>query len=97
MPDEDFVYVLVTDVEKQTINDRINLYPNPANNNLNITSSEAIEQITVYDYSGKMVFNKIINKENNFALNTEVLNNGVYIAKIKTGTQEVFKRFVIVR
>jgi hypothetical protein len=96
-PDDDFVYVLVTDVEKRIINDRINLYPNPANNNLNITSSEAIEQITVYDYSGKMVFNKIINRENNSALNTEVLNNGVYIAKIKTGTQEAFKRFVVVR
>jgi len=59
--------------------------------------SEAIEQITVYNYSGKTVFDQTINKHNKFVLNTATFHTGVYIVKIKTGTQEVFKRFVIVR
>jgi len=96
-PDDDFVYVLVTDVEKQNSNDKISLYPNPASDRLNIESAEVITQITVYAYSGKIVLKKNLNSKNEFALNTATFHAGVYIAKIKTGNREVFKRFVIVR
>ncbi len=96
MPDEDFVTVFITDVEEFK-KEETAVYPNPADNLLNIISSETITRITVYNYSGKAVFNQTINKQNKFVLNTATFHAGVYIAKIKTGTQEVFKRFVVVR
>jgi hypothetical protein len=96
MPDEDFVVVLVTDVDEPK-EEKIAVYPNPASDRLNIESSEAINQITVYDYSGKVVLDKTLNSKNEFILNTTTFHTGVYITRIKTGSQEVFKRFVIVR
>jgi hypothetical protein len=95
-PDEDFVTVFITDVEEFK-KEEIAVYPNPADNLLNIIASETITRITVYSYSGKTVFNQTVNKQNKFVLNTATFHAGVYIAKIKTGTHEVFKRFVVVR
>ena len=61
----------------------IKIYPNPASDLINITSPENIEVIELTDLMGRIVF---ITKPaiNNFQINTENLEKGLYIIRIKS-------------
>ncbi len=72
----------------------INLHPNPAKNQVMVTSSEIIEQITLYNISGKII-EEISCEEQNISLNTTVIPDGLYLVKIETGTKVSFQKFVI--
>lgn len=66
--------------EKET---QINLYPNPVNDYLNISASEAIKQIELYDLSGKKLFSKqILGFTNSIDQNMNELSKGIYFIKI---------------
>ena len=72
-------YLLSTDVFEQTT---FKIYPNPVKDQLFIEANNLIlEEVTVFDYTGRMVRN-IIWKANN--LNFTDLASGMYILKIKT-------------
>jgi hypothetical protein len=62
------------------IKDDINnvlVYPNPANNVLNITSSEIIDNVEVLDIVGRVIISKTLNSSN-YILDVSGLNNNVY-------------------
>jgi hypothetical protein len=62
------------------INDRINnvvIYPNPANNILNISSSEIIQKVEVLDVVGRVIISKTLNSSN-YILDVSNLNRNVY-------------------
>ena len=62
------------------INDRINnvvIYPNPANNILNISSSEIIQKVEVLDVVGRVILSKTLNSSN-YILDVSNLNSNVY-------------------
>ncbi len=61
----------------------INIYPNPANEFVNIESNEKIVSIEIYDVQGKLVYNSIIN-DFSFTLNVQELISNIYLVKIKT-------------
>lgn len=65
---------------------KFNVFPNPANNIVNITNREniSVEQIHVFDISGKTVQSYFFNKENQVQLNIENLASGTYMLHIKT-------------
>lgn len=79
--------------EHDLINLNIQVYPNPANDNLQLTNlSEGINYtITLFDITGKEMISKSITKTNN-AINIEFLNNGLYVLKISDGVNSVFKK-----
>ncbi len=71
----------------------IDIYPNPVSHTLWIDSPIEIEQVTIYDLSGRAL--------NSFNANSRLLGipmnnlkNGVYIIKLKTRQGEVVKKFV---
>lgn len=74
----------------------MDIYPNPAKDNVNIKSEENILDITVIDLAGRTV---ITTKENtkNVQLNTNKLSAGVYFVKIKTAKNEVIKKIEIAK
>ena len=59
----------------------IQFYPNPASERMMVTSKEGIEQLDVYDLSGKLMLSE---KEKVTELNVNDLPEGMYIAKMYT-------------
>lgn len=62
-------------------NSAISIYPNPANNVLNITSSESIDQVVVYNVAGQVVMTENGNVQ---SMNISNLASGSYIVRIQT-------------
>ena len=60
----------------------VTLFPNPANELLNVQSSQSLKDIVLYDETGRvMMRTNNLNREN-YELNTAVLSKGVYFARI---------------
>src|SRR5690606_20322359 len=66
--------------------DKFNLYPNPATNVVNITNSEnmLVNQIAVYDTTGKLISTQNFNEQAEIQLNVEKLANGTYMLHLQT-------------
>ncbi len=61
-----------------------NIYPNPANDILNIESDEAIESLELYDILGRLVLSKRDISATESRVEVSSLSRGVYILKIHT-------------
>lgn len=72
--------------------DRISIYPNPTNGNLNISSSDEIISVGVYDLAGKKV--RASNDVSNF-IDVSHLNKGVYIMEFQLQKGQVTKKLVV--
>ncbi len=80
--------------ENDLQNNNINIYPNPSKNFINIESSDKIENIKLYNFTGQIVFDKIINN-NSIQINTSVYKSGIYFIKIKTKNNLINKKITI--
>lgn len=90
----------LTAVNKMHFNkSEISIYPNPAQNQLNIktiNNNSRIREITLSDLSGKMLIHKTVSLDNAFEyqLDVNTLNAGLYLLRItsesKTETVKVF-------
>lgn len=72
---------------------KIVLYPNPASEKFYINNLEGEASVSVYDISGRIVFNK--NIQNNEALSVSELNKGIYIVEIVEGTRKSNQRLIV--
>ncbi|MBL4708603.1 MAG: T9SS type A sorting domain-containing protein [Flavobacteriales bacterium] len=66
---------------------KLQLYPNPTSNAINISTEESIKSIQIFDLVGKELF---INKDKNFpneskelSIDLSNINNGIYLVHIK--------------
>lgn len=75
---------------------KFNIFPNPANNIVNIINNDNIQvkQVIVYDISGKQLNTKIYNKTQEIQLNVENLASGTYILHILTDKGIVAKQLI---
>ena len=65
------------------------LYPNPAVSNLTI-EGENIEEITIYSLIGAKVLQPVvISKEDKYSFSIDVLESGIYFARIKTSKNKI--------
>jgi hypothetical protein len=62
----------------------IRLYPNPANETINIESSVNIQSIEIYDLAGQLLIHQQLNTKYS-TIDIEQLTKAVYIVKIKLG------------
>lgn len=82
-----------------TINELIDktteIYPNPANNVLNIISyTSGIENINIYNTNGQLVLSSKVNA-NQIRLNTSNLAKGIYIINIKSKDTSIKRKLII--
>ena len=71
------------------------IYPNPANNVLNIVSyTVGIENINIYNLNGQLVLNKEVNN-NQKTLNISSLESGIYIVDILSENTSVKRKLII--
>jgi len=97
-----FLYNLVCtgvlSVNEVNTNTDVKLYPNPANELLNVSSPDAMKEITLFDEVGRITFQAMeINKEN-YEVNTSRLSKGIYFVRISFANENnspVIKRVVV--
>lgn len=63
----------------------LTVYPNPANDVLNVAINGTIETVSVISMDGKVVISENVNASNT-AVNVAGLNAGVYVYEVKTAT-----------
>jgi hypothetical protein len=72
------------------------IYPNPANNVLNINANSNINRVEVYNMMGQMVGSYNVN-DMNTQINTTSFANGIYTVKINTENGTSTKKFTVAR
>jgi len=90
-----------TDVNEISINNEIQLFPNPSNQNLLCITSfnEEINQVTIYDVKGSIVLleNNLKSKvgaNKNILLQTGKINAGIYFVNIQTESGTAVKKWI---
>lgn len=68
---------------------KINIYPNPVSNVLNIDLHEKVLEATIYDVNGRILLKSSGNK-----IDVQRLQKGNYIIQIKTSTNTFTKKFI---
>jgi PKD repeat protein len=72
------------------------LYPVPANDVLMITGlTNEKHDIEIFDMAGKMIFNSSLNSQS-FTINSSQWAEGVYVAKVISGSRVASRRFEII-
>ena len=81
-------------VKDQQISE-VNVYPNPSNGIVNISSDKNIDNVYVYDISGRLLktFNQISSDRS--TLNLNGFAAGTYILKIQSGKKLITKKVII--
>ncbi len=95
IPENDFVFVLITSVDDMTTVEA-RLYPNPANNNITIEAKD-MQRITMVNALGQLVYESEVANQSRVNLNTAHLEAGMYIVRVLTADGIVTSRVNIVR
>ena len=85
-----------SEIEENSDNTSVNIYPNPAKNLINIKSSDKIENVKIYNLTGQIVFDKMIN-DNSVQINTSEYKSGIYFIKIRTKDGLINKKITITK
>lgn len=72
---------------------KVNMYPNPTNNIVNINSIENIDSVSVMNVLGQTVMNKVVNS-NDFTLDISELNSGQYFLNLNSNGVRVVKKLI---
>jgi len=76
---------------------RVVLYPNPTKNNFQIqlSGSDFIEQISVFDVLGKRIYKQNMIESNSASVDASTFNEGIYLVEITTtSNQRILKKLV---
>jgi len=83
------------DIMTNEVNDAIiSIYPNPANNKLNLRSTEVIDQLRILDLNGRTIDMMFSGIDQN-SISTSDLSNGVYILEITIENKIIQKKFIV--
>lgn len=91
---DDVALTLSTGIDNKTAENAVQIFPNPAKDQLNITSTNPVQNVKVYNSIGQLIINNHIDAMN-YSLNTSSFNYGVYYIQIETKEGIVNKKFVI--
>lgn len=73
----------VSSVGEQRLGQRVQGFPNPVEEELNIVSSKPMKTIQVYGISGRLIENFELNKETEFRVDLSHISTGLYIAVVQ--------------
>lgn len=87
----DFVVDETLSLDENTINENsVSIFPNPAQNSIQVAASQTIEQIEIYNVLGKQV--ALVN--NSATMDISSFARGIYLARITTAAGTITKRIV---
>ena len=78
------------------LNEQFTIFPNPASNLVNITNTQnlIVEEVSIYDLSGKLLKTQKVVSTENTELNIEELAAGTYMFHIKTKEGTAVKKMI---
>ncbi len=85
----------INGIEMINYNEKIDLFPNPANDVVYIKSTFPIEYVSVINSVGMEIKKYPISGEKQFSFNTSQLSPGVYFIKISNDDKHVMKKLLI--
>jgi hypothetical protein len=59
------------------------MYPNPANAQLNVSSSVEISSVRIMNYAGQLVYSKVVSGTE-LQINTSEFATGIYVLQLET-------------
>lgn len=86
------VKTLGENIEDLTLS--LDIYPNPAENEIRISSDEVIEEVAIYGVSGILLHSEQCAMNNVALINVSDFNAGTYIIKVRTANDNVIRYFV---
>ncbi|MBC8487820.1 MAG: C10 family peptidase [Bacteroidetes bacterium] len=87
------VEVLITAINENTL-DATTVFPNPAIEQVNISSDYEIKTIKVFNYVGQVVADEEVNSKF-YQLNTSQFNTGIYFFQVETNEGIISRRIII--
>jgi hypothetical protein len=72
-------------VEEHNLQRRFSMFPNPAKHQVNISANYNLQQVSVFDISGKLLLQRQTEAMQNYTLNTSPLSKGVYFVEVVFG------------
>jgi len=75
----------------------LNVYPNPANDYVSISSNQKLEYIQIFDLNGKVVYSGKASAISNNSLDVSLLHNGMYLLKAESQGQIFANKLMINR
>lgn len=87
-------YCTTAGVNVASLSAGIKLYPNPTNGSITITTSQNVNNVEVYDMSGRLVKNLNLKGTGNLTTDISALNAGVYFVKIYGDNSSAIKQIV---
>ncbi len=80
-------------IDQSALEASLSIYPNPATDVLNI-AIEYIQNVSIYDASGKTVFTSAYNNIDQLELDVRDFDNGLYIISVATANGVITSRFL---
>lgn len=78
-----------------TQNQPVNMYPNPAIDQVNIESNQPIERLTVYSLGGQQLYDRATDRsESRSSIDVSTFRKGHYIIRIHTSDQIITKKLI---
>jgi hypothetical protein len=87
--------VLATGIEDPALVDGIAVFPNPARDILNISSTADITHVTVMNYVGQVVHNQKVVEDNDLQISVAGFEPGVYVVKVETSAGILVKKITV--
>ncbi|MBE0675920.1 MAG: T9SS type A sorting domain-containing protein [Bacteroidales bacterium] len=88
-------YVITTGVEKISLAKNISIYPNPANEILQITSEKSLKNISIFNVAGQKVMDVDMNNMVQRNIDISGLNKGLYLVKVRDNEGAVYSTKVV--
>ncbi len=82
----------------EVLENEINLvqfYPNPAKDHVTVIASSGVENIAIYDTTGKQVLKEEVQNRNTAMIYINHLSQGVYMLRVKTKQSTITKKLLI--
>jgi PKD repeat protein len=70
------------------------IYPNPANDYINLKSELIIDRYTIYDIKGSLILEKTNNNSNDLIISLKNIYSGIYFLEIKSGIHKKTIKFI---
>jgi len=87
---------ILTPVKSNNLNEKLVLFPNPAQNKISVETSQLNQTIEIFDSSGSLKY-----RTKSALLKTEIdlvgYNNGIYFIKISDGINIKSQKFIVVK
>ncbi|MGU3373558.1 T9SS type A sorting domain-containing protein [Chryseobacterium sp. M5A1_1a] len=80
--------------KESALEDPVQIYPNPAQNFINITTQKKIEVLSLKDTSGRIVSHQLEKTDSGYFIQLQHLSSGVYLLYYKTGEKEFTKKII---